>query len=680
MPKKGGKKKKTPEQIEEEKRIAQEELEKKMEAEFLRKEEERKRLEEEERQYQEKLTTERRSEVNRLVAEDSEIHQRSNEFNTKSTQLKNAKEEQEMWDKYRTCDSLPDTESEPDMNTFLSVWGERNNSNLSQAIDDCQSCKTVIDRLEARLCSLIEDYNNEEKLDTVTKAHRVCSAMLERFQSAQLQKLDDATGHILRFSDSFFNTSNNAKSDNSITEASEAVGINYGMWCNKWQRPFRLKHVEFTKAGITVDIPKPIALRPVAVRAMWLPFLTVNSEHETEEMSPFGGVFHFDLLWLPESTKRVKKWTMRYENDESSVRKADYISEGEIAATQVAGYQFRVRLQLPSYCWFEEDKDKICWWDDKKQEWNPNGINFDQYDDAKKVLGFHTLHVKPIAILRKTFKFLPFNRWNLVPTGSNQIQFEVFCEAKLCLLISIGAGWIALKDVTQSDVISDSLEYLIDQKCQPGELLLALEKSGIRLCMDPVLQVPKSGKRADRIVNRKTFAVESALHADLAQIAPAYRITSSTWNSKAGKDACVVRLSEVVSQEDTFELESEKKEEVPAENYAEENEHFEWKTFLFKKDIKHEDLKEDITDIQRENPEDVKCYLIDCPEDGGSFSDSIISGEVSHSRLWPYTLGKSCSPDGHKAIEDNDKSDEGIKLQRTLKLFFDLVRPFSATS
>ena len=71
-PKKGKKKKKTPEEIAEENRIREEEERKALEAELARQEEERKRLEEEERIRQEKLSQQRTVELDRLTGEEGE--------------------------------------------------------------------------------------------------------------------------------------------------------------------------------------------------------------------------------------------------------------------------------------------------------------------------------------------------------------------------------------------------------------------------------------------------------------------------------------------------------------------------------------------------------------------------------------------------------------------------------
>lgn len=60
-----------------------------------------------------------------------------------------------------------------------------------------------------------------------------------------------------------------------------------------------------------MDVPKPLATHPVAVRAIWTPYNDASGHLKSTTLMPVGGILHFDILEMPSQAKRIRKWTIR---------------------------------------------------------------------------------------------------------------------------------------------------------------------------------------------------------------------------------------------------------------------------------------------------------------------------------------------------------------------------------
>ena len=85
--------------------------------------------------------------------------------------------------------------------------------------------------------------------------------------------------------------------------------LKYGLWLNIAPKTYRLKNLYFEQLGIHVDVPKTLAMVPVALRAQFYP---LDHEHFRRIANPgcqdraLGGVLVLELIALPEAPKRVR--------------------------------------------------------------------------------------------------------------------------------------------------------------------------------------------------------------------------------------------------------------------------------------------------------------------------------------------------------------------------------------
>lgn len=58
---------------------------------------------------------------------------------------------------------------------------------------------------------------------------------------------------------------------------SKVGGIRFGVWVNVSLKGFRMKAVEFTAAGMSTDVPRPLSSASVAVRNIFFPYSCVGN-------------------------------------------------------------------------------------------------------------------------------------------------------------------------------------------------------------------------------------------------------------------------------------------------------------------------------------------------------------------------------------------------------------------
>ena len=99
---------------------------------------------------------------------------------------------------------------------------------LGHALGQCAQCEKVVGNILKRKCEL-------ETQGALEEAER-CVKFSILFRKEISIKLDDATKHIISCSEEFMGP----KHEVNVSEAN-AMGVQYGIWCNITQRPFRMR-------------------------------------------------------------------------------------------------------------------------------------------------------------------------------------------------------------------------------------------------------------------------------------------------------------------------------------------------------------------------------------------------------------------------------------------------------
>ena len=99
---------------------------------------------------------------------------------------------------------------------------------LGHALGQCAQCEEVVGNILKRKCEL-------ETQGALEEAER-CVQFSILFRKEISIKLDDATKHIISCSEEFMGP----KHEVNVSEAN-AMDVQYGIWCNITQRPFRMR-------------------------------------------------------------------------------------------------------------------------------------------------------------------------------------------------------------------------------------------------------------------------------------------------------------------------------------------------------------------------------------------------------------------------------------------------------
>eukprot|EP00878_Enallax_costatus_P026409 GHUV01028341.1.p1 GENE.GHUV01028341.1~~GHUV01028341.1.p1 ORF type:complete len:424 (+),score=159.44 GHUV01028341.1:283-1554(+) len=262
---------------------------------------------------------------------------------------------QSDWQRYLSSNPLPDPRNQPDMNDYFNSLHENRDNRLEHVLDECEGCvnlakdcltlaaqETMSAAAVAAVASLAAGSagSNPESMDAdismmATNAEEVtvaadARAAQYRADAEQLyqhvgQRMDAATARVLQNSDQ------HADDKGDVLLAAQQGPLQWGLWVNTYKNP-RFKLIDFSGLGMTVEIPKQIALASVALRVQRRPHsglqqhpgnsTTSNSDtagaaadpqqaNSSSCLAPLGGILQVDLLTLPPAAKQSKDWTIR---------------------------------------------------------------------------------------------------------------------------------------------------------------------------------------------------------------------------------------------------------------------------------------------------------------------------------------------------------------------------------
>ncbi|XP_061571116.1 dynein axonemal intermediate chain 7-like [Cololabis saira] len=227
------------------------------------KEEKRRREEEEarlqaEREEQERLERERKQEeIERLELKDQE--RREDELNelrhlleenhAAVTKWKRDAEETAEWDRYMRCDGVPDPRVQREINTFISLWRDDPDVNITQVLKQCNTALQLVEGLEGLLEEVTDSQKAERYQKDLVNLQELIQAKLDQSTDESLQNasknVDDETGNMQTV----------VKDDN----------ITLCLWANLKMSP-RFKGFNFEGVGLGFELPKQLAVSSIAVR------------------------------------------------------------------------------------------------------------------------------------------------------------------------------------------------------------------------------------------------------------------------------------------------------------------------------------------------------------------------------------------------------------------------------
>mmetsp|Transcript_31025 Transcript_31025/g.68839 ORF Transcript_31025/g.68839 Transcript_31025/m.68839 type:complete len:672 (-) Transcript_31025:511-2526(-) len=531
---KGKKKKKTKEELEEERRLAEEAARLAEEERRRLEEEERKRLEELERQRQELLGVHLGAEADRVNAEKSELESLLGQFALERSKAEEQQKQDWEWNRFLSCTYIPHPQDRVAMSDFIAMMQGVYDGVLTEAMTAAQDCYHLIDD-----CQLFR-WKAHQRMDD--DAETMFCKDVSTLHELVNTRIDRVTAHILHYADE------HANDKGEVQLGLKQDDFQWAVWVNTSKNP-RMKTVDMPQLQMVVEIPKQIALAPIAMRVQHRKGDEFFARC-TNEFMAVGGVLYVDLLSLPPPSKKVKQWVLRqvtplaynvsripYPIPPAGADPLTYKSEEEPPPLGFT-LPFTNDVVLP------EGPLQVGWWDAKENAWSTQGVTDAAYDAGSETLSLHSTHIGPLAIIQSRARLLPYRMWSVRPTGGrNGATAAVTLDVGLAepLVFEAGPGYVQL--AAQAGTTWPQLEQLAGRRMQPAALLQALSRHGLHL-------LPEDRDAAYVGMSLKERAAEEALCADLGLLCGVFLISRARWNQAAKAEECIARISEVLDWEE----------------------------------------------------------------------------------------------------------------------------------
>ncbi|XP_041834062.1 dynein intermediate chain CFAP94, axonemal isoform X2 [Melanotaenia boesemani] len=295
----------------------------------LQQEEEERRLREEEarlqaeREEQERLERERKQkEIERLELKDlerrddelNELRHLLEENHAAVTKWKHDAEETVKWERYMRCDGAPDPAVQREINTYISLWQDDPETDITQVLKECKLALQLVEDLEELLKKA------SDPLD------------VQKYQEAliNLQEL--------------IHCKHNLTSEDILQRASENIDIETGnmqtvvkddkitlcLWANFKKNP-RFKGLNFEEVGLGFSLPQKLAVSDITVRILHTRYdhlstlarITHQGIHTPSFRCLVGDKEIFEDVVLPDQEKTAEGKGGEEDNNAMQQQKAD---------------------------------------------------------------------------------------------------------------------------------------------------------------------------------------------------------------------------------------------------------------------------------------------------------------------------------------------------------------------
>ncbi|XP_076010503.1 dynein axonemal intermediate chain 7 [Genypterus blacodes] len=230
------------------------------------KEEEERRLQEEgearlqqERQEQERQERERKEQElemlefkdqERREGELSELHHLLEHNCAAVTKWKVEATEKAKWERYRRCDNIPDPAVQQDINTYISLWRDDPEVNMSLLLKQCELTLQLVEELEGLLRDVTDSAEGLKYQETL-----MC-----------LQELIHSKHH-LAAEEILKSASANTDMKGNMQAVVKDDNNTLCLWANLKKNP-RLKGFHFEEVGLGFELPKQLVVSDIAVRLL----------------------------------------------------------------------------------------------------------------------------------------------------------------------------------------------------------------------------------------------------------------------------------------------------------------------------------------------------------------------------------------------------------------------------
>uniref|UniRef100_A0A3Q1F0M0 Dynein axonemal intermediate chain 7 n=1 Tax=Acanthochromis polyacanthus TaxID=80966 RepID=A0A3Q1F0M0_9TELE len=465
-----------------------------------------------------------------------------------------------QWERYMRCDGAPDPAVQQDINTYISLWR-----------DDPEVNVTLVDEVEGLFKDATDPQENQQYKEALInlqelihfKHHLTTEDILKRASS----NIDTETGNM-----------QTVIRDDQVTVC---------LWANIKKNP-RFKGLNFEEVGFGFEIPKQLAVSDVAVRILHthydhlsmlarmthLRIQTASRRVEEEvqsiqglegrkvrmnvpaegdligssvqlplmnqavhvvdliQFTPLGGVFYYDVFHLPPQALQVNGWEIRQflnaglQTFHYPTEKFDFGSSDALICPPIGA-----SVILPDFVVFLETPQVARWDAAGRKQWRMDGITDVSYDEAEAKISFKMDSFQAFVLMQKTYANLPFQSWELRPLGQDAAIFMVN-GALIDLSITIQDNQCLLQSERDR-----GLSHIVGKWMNVSALQKAMINAGVNIFVN---------QYTDNYVSTcgKDPLTEHAAYEQMALFASACAFSRSKWNSKCGAEHLVMQACE----------------------------------------------------------------------------------------------------------------------------------------
>uniref|UniRef100_A0A8C3AVX4 Dynein axonemal intermediate chain 7 n=1 Tax=Cyclopterus lumpus TaxID=8103 RepID=A0A8C3AVX4_CYCLU len=246
------------------------------------------------------------------------------------------------------------------------------------------------------------------------------------------------------------------------------------------------------------------------------------------QYTPLGGVFYYDAFHLPPQAHQVNGWEIRQKGLQVFPYPMERSNLAESEA--LACPPVGVSVTLPDSVVFLETP-QVALWDAAGKQWRMDGITDVSYDEAEAKISLSMDSFQAFVLMQDTYANLPFQSWELRPLGQDSALFTIN-GALVDLSITIHDNQCMLQSEQER-----GLAHLIGKWMSGPVLQRAMLNAGINIFVS---------EYTDKYVSTcgKDPLTEHAAYEQMALFASACAFSWSKWNSKCGAEHLVMQVCE----------------------------------------------------------------------------------------------------------------------------------------
>ncbi|OHT10343.1 hypothetical protein TRFO_20485 [Tritrichomonas foetus] len=479
-------------------------LSKKERARLKREKEEQERLEQErreaelrdqrEREYEQKKREEQQQ---RLLEEDNYIHKLRDQRIEDGKKIRSAKAQTDDWEIFKQCDHFYDVRSQSDVNTFITQWREIDETDLQTLFDRIKQSHTILNQLKSimEIAEVARENSEYER----------CKRQIQEIHDLINQKMEQITVRHLVFSDKF------AGAKNEVQVSAQADGKIFGMWVNLSKNP-RIKEIEFP--GLTVEIPKSVAMTSLAIRMMMSPEKPFN-----EEYLFLNKIILCDFLQLPTPPKRIGTMTLRQSPNRNALVNITYPLRN--VNTAQPPLNFKVTVEPEFFTDYVKDATVVMINNDTVSGQHISKVSL---DPETNTVNFSSMNVGIFGIAVPRYCQFPLRLWEITSLSETSIEIYIKTNQGIELAIVVdGEGLCSMEA---------PFEF---QGLTPVSAVEFLQEKGINIV------APKQCEG----LNPKTPELEAVLNQGIADTVTGFMVSWSKWNEMLPPDRAMLIMREM---------------------------------------------------------------------------------------------------------------------------------------